>query len=330
MAAPSKQWKEQMLPDEAALHESHLVAFEEIRKIKDAKHGKGRQLHRLSPLGLHGSLEVASGLPEHAQHGLFAQPGSYDVWIRFSNGGMDKASHRRPDIRGFALKVRGVKGPGALGNGDTDCQDFLLINRDNFGFPTSREFVGLVHTIAKKGEAGLLPFMLKNFGLIGGIVKIIDMAKGMKKPFSGYATEDFNTAAPIACGPYAVKVRLQHTSSDVNPEVGKSISFADDFSSRVAKAPQKFNLQLQFFVDEKTTPIEDASKSWPEDVAPFVTVGTLTVPVQDTSSAEAKKLMEDIEAAAFDPWGALMDHRPLGEVMRARKVVYFFSQEGRK
>jgi hypothetical protein len=37
-----------------------------------------------------------------------------------------------------------------------------------------------------------------------------------------------------------------------------------------------------------------------------------------------------IEAAAFDPWSALMDHRPLGEVMRARKVVYFQSQQGRR
>jgi hypothetical protein len=42
------------------------------------------------------------------------------------------------------------------------------------------------------------------------------------------------------------------------------------------------------------------------------------------------KLAADIEAAAFDPWAALMEHRPLGEVMRARKVVYFQSQSGRK
>lgn len=329
MPAPSTQWKEQLLPDEAALHSSHIAALEEIKTLKSGKHGKGRLLHRMSPLGLQGSLEILPGLPEHARHGLFARPGHYDTWIRFSNGGMEPASHHKPDIRGFAIKVRGVTGPGALGNGDTDCQDFLFINRENFGFATSREFVGLVSTLAKKGEAGLLPFMLKTFGLIGGIRKLIEMSKSLKRPFTGFATEDFGSAAPIACGPYAVKLRLQRASQDVNPATGKSLSFADDFSARVAKAPLKFNLQLQFFVDEQTTPIEDASKTWPEEVAPFVTVAVLTVPVQDTASAEAKKLMETIEAASFDPWGALAEHRPLGEVMRARKVAYYFSIQGR-
>jgi hypothetical protein len=36
-----------------------------------------------------------------------------------------------------------------------------------------------------------------------------------------------------------------------------------------------------------------------------------------------------IEAAVFDPWSALAAHRPLGEVMRARKVVYHASEKGR-
>mgnify|MGYP002755894772 CR=1 FL=1 len=35
------------------------------------------------------------------------------------------------------------------------------------------------------------------------------------------------------------------------------------------------------------------------------------------------------ESAVFDPWQALAAHRPLGDVMRARKAVYFVSQQGR-
>ena len=107
-------------------------------------------------------------------------------------------------------------------------------------------------------------------------------------------------------------------------------SWSDDFLSHLAKGPLRFELQLQFFVDEQRTPIEDATNEWQEDVAPFVTVAVLTIPTQDTESAEGVKCAADIEAAAFDPWGALMAHRPLGEVMRARKVVYFQSQTGRK
>jgi len=100
--------------------------------------------------------------------------------------------------------------------------------------------------------------------------------------------------------------------------------------AHLAKGALQFEVQLQFFVDEASTPIEDATNEWPETVAPFVTVAILTIPTQDTESTAGKKLATDIEAAAFDPWNALMEHRPLGEVMRARKVVYYQSQVGRK
>jgi integrase/recombinase XerC len=36
-----------------------------------------------------------------------------------------------------------------------------------------------------------------------------------------------------------------------------------------------------------------------------------------------------VEASVFDPWHALAAHRPLGEVMRARRVAYFASAQAR-
>ena len=53
----------------------------------------------------------------------------------------------------------------------------------------------------------------------------------------------------------------------------------------------------------------------------------LTLPRQDPAADAA--LAAEVEAAVFDPWQALAAHRPLGDVMRARKVVYFESQKGR-
>lgn len=327
MAAPSTKWKEQIDPDEAKLHAAHVLVFDEIRKIKDAKYGKGRQLHRQAQLALNARFEVLSGLPAHAQQGLFATPGTYDAWIRLSNGGMDRAPDKRPDIRGFSFKVRGLKGPSALGSGDTDCQDFLLIQKAAFGFKGSKEFVGFVQAAAR-GPGSLLGYMFKTHGLLGGLREIKRFADSFKQPFTGFATEKFFSAMPLACGPYAVRARLLPASTEINPDAMNS--WSGDFRARLAKAPLRFEFQLQFFVDEASTAIEDATNDWPEDVAPFVTVGILTIPVQDTESAEGKRLAETIEAAAFDPWGALMAHRPLGEAMRARKVVYFQSQTWRK
>lgn len=48
---------------------------------------------------------------------------------------MDKAADHKPDIRGFAISVRGVQGDSALGNGPAKSQDFLLINQEKFAFP---------------------------------------------------------------------------------------------------------------------------------------------------------------------------------------------------
>ncbi len=66
--------------------------------------------------------------------------------------------------------------------------------------------------------------------------------------------------------------------------------------------------------------------NWP---TPYVTVARLTLPQQDTQSKAGQALAVQIEAGVFDPWQALAAHRPLGDVMRARKVVYFESQKGR-
>ena len=74
------------------------------------------------------------------------------------------------------------------------------------------------------------------------------------------------------------------------------------------------------------TPIEDASVDWP---SPYATVATLTLPQQDTASADGQALLKQVDESVFDPWQALAAHRPLGDVQRARKVVYFVSQKGR-
>jgi hypothetical protein len=105
--------------------------------------------------------------------------------------------------------------------------------------------------------------------------------------------------------------------------------WADDVSERLATTDLVFDFQLQFFVNEAETPIENASIDWEESVSPYVTVARLRIPQQELQDADAAAFAEQVEAAIFDPWGALMEHRPLGDVMRARKVVYYASEKER-
>jgi hypothetical protein len=324
---PSTEWREQLDGDE----ERRFAAFAEriaaIQQKKSLKFGAGRAFHRKQLLALRARLEVLPDLPPHASQGLFAKPGSYDAWVRLSNGGADIASDRKPDVRGFAVRVLGVTGPGALG-GTTQAQDFVLINRQVFGFSKPDEFVELVLALFT-GPLALLRHITRRYGLVRGIKRLSEVVKSIARPFGGFASESFFSAAPIANGPYAVRVRLR--PEGVTPTAdGKAASdWAADLRAHLQRGPLQYALQLQFYTDDTTTPIEDAAVDWAESSAPYVTVGRLTIPQQSLDDAAAQQLARDIDRATFDPWEALVEHRPLGGIMRARKHAYFASQKTR-
>jgi hypothetical protein len=215
--------------------------------------------------------------------------------------------------------VLDVAGPSALG-GTTDHQDFLMINQDRLPTRDSREFIDFIAASTHGQAAGIL-HLFKAHGLGGGWSRLRDLLAAVAKKFNGFAAERFNTAAPLCCGPYAVKVRLKPVGNP--PPSSRSKDIVADLRERLAIGPVRWDMELQFFVDEATTPIEDTSKSWPDSETPIVTVARLSLFAASDAAAQ------EAEAAKFDPWSGLVDHRPLGEIMRARKAAYFASHQGR-
>lgn len=322
---PSTQWQENVAPDETERFAGYGQQFAAIQARKSKKYGNGRALHRKQLTAAKGTLEVLANLPAFARQGLFAKPGSFETLVRLSNGGMDKAADRRPDIRGFSLRVSGVTGESALGNGPAVSQDFALINQEVFGFSSADDFVQFV-VAASQGGGSLLKFLFKRYGVFGAPVRLVSMLKTVGKSFSGFATETVFSAAPIACGPYAVRVRLVPAAGNGPASADAKQDWGADFSTKLREKSLQWDLQLQPFVDAVRTPIEDASVNWP---SPYTTVARLTLPKQDSDSAQGLALSKQVESDTFDPWQALAAHRPLGDVMRARKVVYFVSQQAR-
>jgi len=319
----SRDWRERVDSDEVLRFARYGELFTRMQRAQDERFGKGRALHRRQILALEGRFEVLGDLPEHAAQGIFARPARFDAWIRLSNGSSACNADGRPDVRGFAIKVLGVEGPSALGAGQTDCQDFLLIQLPVTGFAGSAEFVD-VALAAAKGPLAILGALARRHGLLEGLRRLKRLARGLNAPFSGFATERFYSALPFACGPYAARARLLPPAGEAATGQA-SRDWAKDVLDRVRVRPLVYELQLQFFVDERRTPIEDASVDWPEATAPFVSVARLTLPKQDPD----REFAQHVEAAAFDPWRALAEHRPLGEMMRARKAVYYASQKQR-
>lgn len=309
MRAASKDWAETIGPDEEKRFARQAEAIREAHRRTNAKQGKGRFLHRKPLLGASARFEVLPDLPPEARFGAFAETGEKPALVRLSNGSFDIQANTVPDIHGFAIRILGLDGEGALG-GRADHQDFLLINHDRFNAIDSDAFVEFA-TLAAGGQLGALWTLFRRHGFAGLTSRLSDLQQTMGKRFSGYAAETFNTVVPHAVGPYAAKVLLV-------PETPVPMSGRDpgsDVAERLAAGPIVFRLQLQFFTDALATPIEDHRHVWqstPIDVARL----TLLAPT-------------DVEALAFDPWGGLAAHRPLGEIMRSRKSAYRVSQLAR-
>jgi hypothetical protein len=142
--------------------------------------------------------------------------------------------------------------------------------------------------------------MIRSRGIGAALTVLKGLAAKLGKPFAGFAAETFNTALSHRNGPYAVKVIL----SPAKPAPSEGRDYAEDIRARVAGGPLTYEMYLHYFT---------------EDVAPMVHVGRLTL----------TKTGVPVEALAFDPWGGLEAHRPLGEVMRARKSAYHLSAKAR-
>jgi hypothetical protein len=312
MKMPSTQWREVFLADEEARHEEQARIFVEMQRRRSEKFGNGRALHRKQVAGLGATFTVEENLPEYAKQGIFAAPATYGTRVRLSNGSFNVSADRAPDVRGFAIKVFGFSSrpPGGAE------QNFAMISQEALRVRDSAEFAGIVD-VATGGPGGALRKVLKTPGVL---LAAVENFRDMKKPFSGFATSEFFSIMPIAFGDYAARLKLCAASTSTGREARDD--WAADIYARLAEGDLEFPFQAQFFEDENRTPIEDPSVRWD---APWLTVARLRVPSQMPDEA----LAQMIEQSNFDPWVAAPDHRPLGELMRARKAAYFVSRRGR-
>ena len=142
--------------------------------------------------------------------------------------------------------------------------------------------------------------------------------------------ETFFSQAPILYGAYIAKVSLAPLSPELTPLIGKKIDLRaspnalreavrDHFAARGGV----WELRVQLCTDLEKMPIEDASVEWPQTLSAYVPVATLTMPPQDSWSEAARQDID--QAMAFSPWHGVADHRPLGNIMRARRETYAHS-----
>lgn len=320
VTAPAMAFGERIAEDEAARFAGFGDEIVELQRARSAERGgaPARALHVKQHLGAVGELLVKA--PESARTGVFGMSGkSWPVYVRFSNGSTRPQADGQPDVRGFALKLVGVPGKKLIGGLEQELtQDFLFIDTPAIPFKDPDEFMQFVRA-AKDGPSKLLPRLVKTFGLTRALSLAWGSVRGPK--VKSFATHTFHTAAPLAFGKTAAKLALVPlTTAGAAPNIAKGDDFLRlDLSERLKQGPLAWTLRAQAYVDEQSTPIEDASVAWS---GPWVDLATLTLPRQDPESARGREISELVSQMSFDPWHAIEEHRPLGAIMRARSVVY--------
>ena len=260
---PATDWKEVVTPGEEERFERYA---KELRAIQHRRaHGgpASRALHAKANLGVEAELTVLPDLPEHAAMGLFATPATYRAYVRFSNGSGKRQPDEVPDVRGMAIKVVGVDGKKIIpGMEDAKTQDFLAIRTPSTPFSNADEFVKLV--LAAENPV-LLPIrVLLDNGLSRGLTLLKALMGALKVAMTPLAATSYYSALPIKYGPYAVHYALFPHASPYELPPPSPEYLGDELAARLRREPVVYDLRVQFFKDERATPIEDGSVEWRE------------------------------------------------------------------
>ncbi len=304
--------------------------------FKDSGHAI-RSVHAKSHGLLRAELRVAEGLPPLLAHGIFAQPGSWPVLMRFSSTPGDILDDSVSTPRGLAVKVVGVQGERLPGSEGAVTQDFVLINGDTFATPGPKKFLGSLKLLAvttdkvpnlKKALSAVLRGAEKVVEAFGGESGVLKGLGG--HPYTHPLGETYFSQVPILFGPYMVKLSIAPIApallalTDAPLAInGHPNGLRDAVVDYFASQRAEWEIRVQFCTDLAAMPIEDASVTWPQEQSAYIAVARLVAEPQAAWSAARAAAVD--EGMGFSPWHGIAAHRPIGAVMRVRKAAYEMS-----
>jgi hypothetical protein len=308
---------------------------------RDSGHGY-RSVHIKSHGVLRGKLTVAPGLPPELKQGIFANEQVYETVIRLSTSPGDFLADSVSTPRGLALKVIGVQGERLQGDAAAQTQDFLLVSGQSFVNKDAKSFLSGLKLLAK--TTNRFPEFKKVIsGVLRGLTRLLaglGVESATLKAMGGYPEthilgEQFFTQVPVLYGPYMAKLSVRPVSAGLLALAGKHLNSKNDphtlrqaVNAFFATHAAQWEVLVQLCRNLDTMPIEDAAVVWPEHESPYLKVATIDVAAQKAWDDTLTPTIED--KLAFSPWNGIAAHRPLGSVMRARKLTYQHSSSFRR
>jgi hypothetical protein len=330
-------------PDEDALIETIVRSLRRNNERAAAKHKHAIRDAHAKGLGvLRGDLSVYPNLPRHLRQGLFAAAATYPVVIRLSSTAGAIRSDQISGVRGMAIKVMGVSGERLRPDDGNSNQDFVLVNSDTFPFGDVRSYAGKGMRLAKILARTPDP-ILRASGLLARVtsrivaplpVRLPEAVQLFSRPNDHVLGETYHSAAPLRYGDHVAKICIAPLSESVRNLAGQHIPRSAGYDAHrtavgefFAQHSADYEVRAQLCTDPARMSIEDATARWSTEESPYVAVGRITLPRQDTTSDALRAYADDV--LSFNSWNGLADHRPLGSINRLKRLVYDASSDFR-
>ena len=290
---------------------AEFIAFLESASTKRHPTGIAKRFNQGRAAGcVEAEFSVLPDLPAECRVGLFSQPRRYRAWIRFASA--TSPSDKDKDVRGMSIKLADVPGENLTPGGT--AQDFVLNSHPVMMVPAPREFLDLLRAVEAGGVRRALYFLTHP-----AATRIVLASR--QHP-SSHLDIPYWSTTPYLFGPgKAVKyiTRPAAPPSATLPNPLTDTYLRDALVRRLARDEATFDFLVQFQTDAQAMPIEDASVEWKEHDSPYRAVARIRIPAQQVDTAARDRACEDV---SFNPWNALVEHRPLGGFNRARRDIY--------
>jgi catalase len=243
--------------------------------------------------------------------GIFTGSTTRNAVIRFSNGsGLVEGDGSR-DLRGMAVKIYIPGLQQVSGAIEPNAQDILCTNAPVHHAANIVELMDFTKAMAAGGYKKTV-FLSANPSITTRL-----LAQTQRRTDS-VLNESYWSRAPFSFGSdrtvkYVIKPLHQLPLID-NTNHSKDSWLAEDLDQQVKTRDNiVFGVYAQFQTDPIAEPIEDHAKEW---TTGQVKLGELTIKKQTVDrSAKCENLV-------FNPWNSGIEHRPMGNMNRARKLIY--------
>ena len=265
--------------EELLIKDMEVILQEKMSKDYPAGLTK-RDAHPKSLACLQAEFIVEPNIPSELKKGIFEFPQTYPAWIRISSASGKIESDKAKDLRGFAIKIMGVKGERfKTHNNEKETQDFLLLSNPTMPLGTVKLFHDAVYYSIKWSPLVFVARLVAS----GDFHIINELRKASQNQTSPLDIRYWSTT-PYLCGTdLIVKYSLVPTSrikSSLPPELTDHY-LTENMEKHLAADEASFDFMIQVQKDPGRMPVEDAGVEWSEEESPFIKVATLRIPAQD-------------------------------------------------